>query len=62
MDQQGKMTLKVPLFNGEDYAFWSVRMRSYIMSIRIYVWMFVEKGYIYPKSPPTDLKRTKQFG
>ena len=24
--------------------------------------MFVETGYIYPKSPPTDLEGIKQFG
>ena len=32
------------------------------MSIGLDVWMSVEIGYIYPKSPPTDLEGIKQFG
>ena len=61
MDQQGKMTSKVALFNGEDYTFWSVRMRSHLMSIGLevetgYIYSkSVEIGYIYSKSPLKDL-------
>ena len=62
MDQQVKRSSKVPIFNGEDYAFWSIRVRSYIMSIGLDVWMSIETGYIYLKSPPTDLEGIKQFG
>ena len=62
MDQQVKTSSKVPIFNGEDYAFCSIRMRSHIMSIGLDVWMSLETRYIYPKSPPTDLKGIKQFG
>ena len=32
------------------------------MSIVLDVWMSVETGYIYLKSPPTDLEGIKQFG
>ena len=62
MDQQGKVSSKVPLFNGEDYAFWRIRMRIHLMSIGLDVWLSVEKGYKYPKSPPTDPEEIKQFG
>ena len=31
------------------------------MSIGLDVWMSIETGYIYPKSPPTDLEGIKQF-
>ena len=62
MNQQVKMSSKVPIFNGEYYALWSIRMRIHIISIGIYVWMSVETWYIHPKSPPTDLEGIKQFG
>ena len=62
MDQQVKASSKVPIFNGEDYVFWSIRMISHIMSIGLDVWMYVETWYIYPKYPPTDLEGIKQFG
>ena len=62
MDQQVKMSSKVPIFNEEDYVFWIIRMRICIMSIGLDVWMSVEIGYIYPKSPPTNLEGIKQFG
>ena len=32
------------------------------MFIGLAVWMSIKTGYIYPKSPPTDLERIKQFG
>ena len=62
MDQQVKTSSKVPIFNGEDYAFWSIRMKSYIMSIGLDVWLSVQTGYIHPKYPPTNLEGIKQFG
>ena len=37
-------------------------MRSHIMSIGLDVWISVETGYIYPKSPPTEIEGIKQFG
>ena len=62
MDQQVKISSKVPIFNGDDYAFWITRMRSHIISIGLGVWMFIETAYIYRKSPPTYLEVIKQFG
>ena len=62
MDQQVKMSFKVPIFNGEVYAYWSIRIRSHLISTGLDVWMFVETGYIYPKYPPIDIKGIKQFG
>ena len=62
MDQQVKISSKVPIFNGEAYAFWSIRMRSYIMSIGLDIWMSIQKGYIYPKYPLADIEGMKQFG
>ena len=62
MDQQIQTSSKVPIFNGEYYAFWSIRMRSHILAIELDVWMSIETWYIYPKYPSTYLKGIKQFG
>ena len=53
MDQKMKMSLRVPIFDGEDYVFWKIRMKSYLMSIRLEVWALVEEGYDVPKVTPT---------
>jgi hypothetical protein len=55
------MPSKFPLFYGEDYVFWSVRMKSYLMSIGLEVWTLVEKGYDVPKVIPTEAEDKKKF-
>jgi hypothetical protein len=62
MDQQLKMSLKVPLFDGEDYVFWSVRMKRYLMSIGLEVWTLVEKGYDVSKVTPIEAEGKRNFG
>ena len=42
---EGTSTNKAPLFNGTNFA-WKVRMRTYIMALRAYVWDVVETGYV----------------
>jgi hypothetical protein len=61
MDQQLKMSLKVPIFDGEDYVFWSVRMKIYLISIGLEVWTLVGKGYDVPKVTPTKEKDKNKF-
>jgi hypothetical protein len=41
-------TNKAPLFNGTNFAFWKVRMRTYIMVLGADVWDVVETGYVKP--------------
>jgi hypothetical protein len=45
---EGNSTNKAPLFNGTNFAFWKVRMRTYIMSLGADVWDVVDIGYINP--------------
>ena len=45
MDQKMKGSSKVPMFEGNDYAFQSVRMKNYLMSLRPDVWALVVRGY-----------------
>jgi hypothetical protein len=55
MDQQeGMSSNRAPLFKGDDYAFWSVRMKSYLMSLGCDIWKSVEDGYTAPATTPTD--------
>ena len=60
MDQQERMSSnKAPLFKGNDYAFWSVRMKSYIMALGWDVWKTIESGYTSPSTPPNDTTTKK---
>jgi hypothetical protein len=45
---EGNSTNKAPLFNGTNFAFWKVRMRTYLMALGVDVWDVVETGYIKP--------------
>ena len=56
-----EMSSKLPLFGGEDYAFWSIRMKSYLTSIGLEVCTIVEKGYDVPKVTPTEAEDKKKF-
>jgi len=49
MDQQEEMSSnKAPLFKDDNYAFWSIRMRSYLMALGCDSWLFMIKGYDVP--------------
>ena len=56
-----KMSLRVSLFDGEYYAFWWIRMKRYMMSIILEVWIVVEKGYDVPKFTPIEEEDMKKF-
>jgi hypothetical protein len=45
---EGTSTNKGPLFNGINFGFWKVRMRTYIMDLGVDVWDVVETGYVNP--------------
>ena len=44
-----KKSIRVPIFDGEDHAFWNIRMKNYLISIGLEVWALVEEGYKVPK-------------
>ena len=55
MDQQeGLATNKTPLFTGENYAYWSVRMRCHLMSLGWKFWEATEKELNIGNQYPTD--------
>jgi hypothetical protein len=45
---EGTSTTKPPLFDGTNFAFWMVRMRTYLMALGDDVWDVVETGYTKP--------------
>ena len=44
---------EIPLFDDTNYAFWSKRMKTYLMALGFDIWKSVEIGYKVPKDPPT---------
>jgi hypothetical protein len=62
MDQhEGMSSNRAPLFKGNDYAFWSIRMRSYLMALGCDVWLSVANGYKEPPIVPTDVAAKKLY-
>ena len=55
------MSIRVPIFDGEDHVFWKIRMINYLFSISLEVWVLVEEGYNVPKDTPTEAKERKKF-
>lgn len=58
-------TIYVPIFNGENYDFWHVKMETYFSSQDL--WDIVEEGFIVPTdtsalnaSQEKELKKNKQ--
>lgn len=51
----------VPMFDGSNYAFWSARMSTYIMSLGLDVWRSVDTGYTIPSTHPTDVAAKRAF-
>ena len=45
---EGTSNNKPPLFDGTNFSFWKVRMRTYIMALGVDVWDVVETGYVNP--------------
>ena len=43
-----KMSIRVPVFDGEDHVLWKIRMKNYLMSIGLAVWELVKEGYKVP--------------
>jgi hypothetical protein len=46
----------IPQFDGQKYAFWSIRMKTYIQAQGFQVWQSIVDGYTAPTVPPTVRK------
>jgi hypothetical protein len=49
----------IPQFNGQKYAFWSIRMKTYIQAQGFEIWKSIVDGYTTPTVPPTNDKAVK---
>jgi hypothetical protein len=45
---EGTSSNRALVFNGTNFSFWKVRMRTYIMALGADVWDVVETGYVKP--------------
>ena len=45
---------KTPIFDGMNYAYWSIKMETYLTAIGFDIWQSVVDGYTPPQNPPTD--------
>ena len=62
MDQQeGLATNKPPLFMGDNYAYWSVRMKCHLMSLGYKVWRSIEREYKVPDDLHIDKDELYQY-
>ena len=50
-----------PLFDGSNYAFWSIRMRAFIEAQGIEIWQSFENGCKVPQTVPTDATELTQY-
>ena len=49
-----------PLFDGSNYALWSIRMRAFIEAQGIEIWQSIKNGYKVPKTIPTNADELNQ--
>ena len=62
MDHQEELAAYRPLlFTRNNYAFLSVRMRWYLMSLGCKIWSYVEKGYKIPDNIPTNRDELNEY-
>ena len=46
----------IPQFDGKNYSFWSIRMKTYIHAQRFEIWQIVVDGYTALAVPSTNEK------
>ena len=51
---RGQSLIIPPLFDGTNYAYWKVRMRTFLQFLDEKVWQAVEIGWTKPKEVPAD--------
>uniref|UniRef100_A0A151UI80 DUF4219 domain-containing protein n=1 Tax=Cajanus cajan TaxID=3821 RepID=A0A151UI80_CAJCA len=56
---EGVFIHRPPIFNGENYVYWKIRMRIFIEAIDIAVWDAIENGPYIPMTKDDDGKRKK---
>ncbi|XP_059068312.1 uncharacterized protein LOC131858859 [Cryptomeria japonica] len=58
---EGAFLNRAPLFDGNDYVFWKVKMEAFIHSLDVRMWDVVTTKYNVPASVPTDADEKLKF-
>ena len=53
-NHEGMGSIRQPILNGNNLAYWRIRTRAYLQSLGADVWEIVEGDYQYPSSIPID--------
>ena len=62
MDKKSEFTKHgLPLFDGHNYDFWSVRMKLFLQSQGVDVWQAVLNEYKNPTTIPTNATEKKLY-
>ena len=56
---RGQSLIILHLFDGNNYAYWKVRMRVFLQSLDEKVWQAVEIGWTKPKEVPANWDEAK---
>jgi hypothetical protein len=59
MESNNMYKNRIPQFDGQKYAFWSRRMKTYIQAQGFEIWQSIVYGYKEPPVPPTSEKALK---
>ena len=54
-------SIRPPIFDGRNFAYWKVRITTYLQSLGIEVWDIMETGHTFPSSTPTNTVGKKQY-
>ena len=62
MDKKSEFTKHgLPLFDGHNYSFWSIRMKLFLQTQGVDVWQAVLNDYSAPTTIPTDVVGKKLY-
>jgi hypothetical protein len=59
MESNNSYKNRIPHFDGQKYAFWSIRMKTYIQAQGFEIRQSIVDGYTVPLVPPTNDKAVK---
>jgi hypothetical protein len=51
---EGHIPNGIPPFDGNNYAYWSNKIQTYLTTLGVDIWLSVVNGYKVPKNTPTD--------
>ena len=56
---RGQFFFIPPLFNGTNYVYWKIRMKTFLQALNEKVWQAVEVNWVKPKEVPVDWDEAK---